>query len=718
MTYLYLVNAAFLLGLGTYLFLRKQDRQRLYLLIFNLGLAAWNVSIFLKEAVPSRIDVDLVSRMQLIFVMVFVNGMLMFCSAYPRLRAGHWRVTVPALAGFMGLSLALLFTDGVSTAQRIEGVIQYQDNPLGFALYGLYLLALVVGMLSYLFLAHRDFPEYRARVRHLFTGMGLFAGIALLFNVVLPIMGEYRLLDIGRFSGTLPALVFAYVITKHEFMDVTVIINKRNAWLLTLAMIAASFGIVHTLTEQIEWLHLTAMMMMGMIWGIVAAPVQNFLLTTARRKFVRSWYDPEDVIASLSERITTEKNRLAIFRTVDRLLDEVLQIEKSRLVLAVRSEDDKLSHYMISDDQARFGPGGQQDINVLIEQCRETVRPQYLEDCEPEARRYLETLGFRKGRRCVLLPMHSPEHLEGVIVLGEKSSQEFYLERDMRFFQSLINYMSAILYRLTPIEKLEKLYFENRQRLHEAEIQLIRAQKIESIVHATRQCHHEIRTPLNIIQLGIGRIRTLEDVDAYRKVAVEEISRALEIVEETLTITDVSKASDDRFSTFDLNDVMRRCARLVDENRFDLRLELMPMPLIRGIFSDLQVAVTNLIHNAMDAMPSGGSLVMRTKRQGNGLAIEIEDSGVGIPEHLRSKVWEPYFSGHETEVGNSTAGRGWGLTIVNRIVTEHRGTVNFVSEQGVGTIFTITLPLGELESDQVKRQEVMGEEDRNGRSAA
>jgi signal transduction histidine kinase len=718
MNYLYLLNAGFLLWLGLFLISKQQDRQRVYLLFFNAGLAAWNVSIFFKEALPDMVDVDLVSRLQLIFVMVFVNGMLLFCSAYPVLHASHRRVTVPALVTFSGLSLALIFTDGISRAEMVEGVIRYQDHPLGFAFYGIYLLALVVAMLTYLYLAHRKFPDYRTRVLHLFTGMGIFAVTALLFNVVLPILGDYRFLDLGRLSGTLPALVFAYVITKHEFMDVTVIINKRNAWLLTLGMIAVSIGTVYELTASLAMWQLVAVIIMGMLWGLAAGPAHNFLLTTARRKFVRSWYEPEDVLASLSARITAEKNRLAIFRTVDKVLDEVFQIEKSRLVLAMRGEDNKLSHYVISDSKARFSPVGQQGLETLIEQCQGSAKPRYLEDCDEPCRLYLRSLGFNSGRQCVLLPMHSPEHLEGIIILGEKSSQEPYLARDMKFFQSLLNYMSAILYRLTPIESLEKLYFENRQRLHEAEIQLIRAQKIESIVHATRQCHHEIRTPLNIIQLGIGRIKNIEDLQAYKKIAMEEISRALEIVEETLTITDVSKASDDRFSTFDVNEVLRRCARLVDESRYALRLELEQMPQFDGIFSDIQVAVTNLVHNAMDAMPAGGTLIMRSRRLGNELVIEIEDSGIGIPENLRSRVWEPYFSGHETEVGNSTAGRGWGLTIVNRIITEHHGRVNFVSEVGEGTIFTIILPLPAISHVEDSEQDLSKDKVDEGRSAA
>ena len=338
------------------------------------------------------------------------------------------------------------------------------------------------------------------------------------------------------------------------------------------------------------------------------------------------------------------------------------------------------------------------DKSIMVTNHQSRKMPDFLDNCDAEVKEYLEELGYKQGKHCLVVPFYSPEFLEGIVVMGERSNQTPYSERDLRFMYRLVNYIAAILYRLTPFEKLEKQYFENREKLHEAEIQLIRAQKIEAIVHATRQCHHEIRTPLNIIKLGIGRIKTLEDLESYKKYANEEVARALEIVDETLSITDVTEADEEevRLTEFDINEVIRRSIRVVDLEHYQLDLEFENLELFTGNFSDMQVVIANLIHNALDAMPEGGLLAIRTQMRNKNIVIEVEDSGVGIEENMRSKVWEPYVSGKDTEVGNSTAGRGWGLTIVNRIVTEHRGTINFSSVVGEGTTFTIILPIKQL----------------------
>jgi signal transduction histidine kinase/predicted DNA-binding protein YlxM (UPF0122 family) len=425
--------------------------------------------------------------------------------------------------------------------------------------------------------------------------------------------------------------------------------------------------------------------------GVFSQPLQRFLLTTAKRKFVRGFYSTEAVIAELAAQLTLEKDRRAIFSAVETTLDRVFEVEETLLVLAVRDEAGNLAHYKAKDSPlTRLASDC-----ALIAALNQQYQCSRVRDLGDAALKMLERLGLsHEGINSgVILPCHSPEFLEGVIVLGRRSNERPYNDNDLRFFDNLLAFLSPILYRLTPMETLEQLYFENKQRLHEAEIQLIRAQKIDAIVHATRQCHHEIRTPLSIISLGISRIRNLEELETFKQVAKEEITHALEIVEETLTIADMSKEEDKSYVEINVNEVIRRCLRLINTLRYKVSLDLEEVPPVLGYFSDLQVAVTNLIHNAIEAMPDGGTLFFSSRATPDSVFITVEDTGGGIPEELKSRVWEPYFSGRATRAGNSTAGRGWGLTIVNRIVTEHGGTIRFVSEPGTGTRFTIALPL-------------------------
>jgi signal transduction histidine kinase len=94
----------------------------------------------------------------------------------------------------------------------------------------------------------------------------------------------------------------------------------------------------------------------------------------------------------------------------------------------------------------------------------------------------------------------------------------------------------------------------------------------------------------------------------------------------------------------------------------------------------------NLLHNAMEAMPQGGTLTLRGRRQGATVHLDIGDTGVGIPSEQTTQIFEPL---HTTKTG----GTGLGLYIVQEVVTAHNGQVAVQSVVGQGSTFTITLPL-------------------------
>jgi signal transduction histidine kinase len=684
LNHLFLLNASFLLLLGSWQ-LRNGGVVARVFFCACLGIAAWNTSNFFLEEQQFPQAAELLGHFQQLGAMVFGNGMLYLASLYPANTIGRWHL--PNLVVMVAMLYGIFFTDQVSTARIENGEVLYTDGP-GWLVYGLYLITLGTSAIYKFVRSYRDQPAFRDRIRWFILGVAVYIPCALTFNVVLPAFGIYDYLLIGRLSATIVPLFIFYAMTKHEFLDVSVIINRQTAWLCVLLLLVLAVAVVQQLAAVSHMLHVAAMTILVLAAGLFAQPLQLFLLTTAKRKFVRGWYSTEAVFHTLSGRITQEKDREAIFREVQAVLDEVFELESVLSIVAVRDEHEQFSFYRI---------GGQfQKIDAqdpLIQALAKVTHCLPLARAGTDVRRRLVELGFHGNlEQGVLLPFHSPEYLEGILVLGERSNQQDFSAADVQFFDSLISFLSPVLYRLTPMEKLEQLYNESRQRLHDAEIQLIRAQKVEAIVHATRQCHHEIRTPLNIIRMGIGRIKTLEDLANYRQVAREEIDHALSVVEETLAITDVSSRAVRRFAPVDINDVVQRCLRLIDRSRFEVMLALGELPPVPALGGDIQVVLINLIHNAIDAMPDGGTLAFTTRRVGDSVEVTVADTGSGIPEELRSRVWEPYVSGKPGEVGNSTAGRGWGLTIVNRIITQHGGTIRFSSVAGHGTRFIFTLP--------------------------
>jgi len=102
----------------------------------------------------------------------------------------------------------------------------------------------------------------------------------------------------------------------------------------------------------------------------------------------------------------------------------------------------------------------------------------------------------------------------------------------------------------------------------------------------------------------------------------------------------------------------------------------------------LQHAAVNLIKNALDAMPRGGTLTISTRCDGNQVELEVEDTGTGIPDDIRSRLFQPFFSTKPIHQGS-----GLGLVIAKEAVERSGGRITFTSQVGIGTSFQVLIPV-------------------------
>jgi PAS domain S-box-containing protein len=125
-----------------------------------------------------------------------------------------------------------------------------------------------------------------------------------------------------------------------------------------------------------------------------------------------------------------------------------------------------------------------------------------------------------------------------------------------------------------------------------------------------------------------------------------------------------------------------------------IRTELQTLPPLAGDDSALREVLTNLIFNAVDAMPKGGTITLRTHRLGDSAVLEVADTGTGMSEEVRTRCMEPFFS------TKGERGTGLGLSMVFGIIRRHSGLVDIRSAPGKGTTFVITLPLHQITMEE------------------
>ena len=465
---IYLVSSAVLLILA-FLLLASRRTYLTIQLAFAIGsLAVWNLCSYVIGRQIFMEYVSLVSRLQLAAILLFGNGLLNFCAAFPDRGPRRWQWSVWGIsAGFVG---ALLFTRRISDAAFESGEIRYIEST-GFTLFTLYLFVLAILVFTFLYRAWRAYPQERSKIRYFVTGVALFVVCGTFFNLVLPIFAEYDYLVVGRLSCTVAVLLFFYAIAKDEFLNVTVIINKQVSWAVSLQLLAALSLFAYQLADGNQTLEVAAVIIMAWTSALLAGPLQQFLLTSAKRRFIKGWYEPEEVFRRLADQLAQETNREIIFRKSLMTLDEVFELEETLSIVAVRDSANQLSGYKVQEQLRMLATADSQIVS-----CKDRYEATRLDDADQGLRVQLRELLPSLREKGVIIPFHSPEFLEGILVLGAKSSGAEYSAGDLLFFNNLINYLAPLLYRLTPIETLERLYNENQRKLHDAEIQLLRAQ--------------------------------------------------------------------------------------------------------------------------------------------------------------------------------------------------------------------------------------------------
>jgi signal transduction histidine kinase len=184
----------------------------------------------------------------------------------------------------------------------------------------------------------------------------------------------------------------------------------------------------------------------------------------------------------------------------------------------------------------------------------------------------------------------------------------------------------------------------------------------------------------------------LQAIDRYLAVVNEEIERLNQIVVDFLFAV---RPMDLKTRLGSVNLLIGELLEFVSfelkEAKVECHLELAEnLPFVNFDSRYMKQALLNLIKNAIAAMPLGGTLTIKTGALDVDISISVADTGIGIPDDVISKIFEPYYTTKET-------GSGLGLTLVFKIVREHQGEISVKSKPGEGAVFTITLPVPQSE---------------------
>jgi signal transduction histidine kinase len=315
-----------------------------------------------------------------------------------------------------------------------------------------------------------------------------------------------------------------------------------------------------------------------------------------------------------------------------------------------------------------------------------------VENAQQDPRFYseIDTLTEITTRSLLAVPLIAKDRAIGVIEVINKVDGAFDAH-DRELLEALASSAAIAIDNARLYQEL----VDQIQMLQATQVKLIHSEKMGALGRLIASISHEINNPLQSIQGCLtlakeeleGPVRP-EKMERYLDIAEDEIERIATIVRR---VRDFYRPSGHEHAPTDIHQTLESVLELSGKElqHSYVNVERIWDPAVPQIVANadhLKQVFLNLVINAIDAMPKGGNLTIRTILDHENINIEFADTGIGMPPEILARLFEPFFT-------TKAHGSGLGLSISYGIIQEHSGQILVQSEIGKGTTFTIVLPV-------------------------
>lgn len=285
----------------------------------------------------------------------------------------------------------------------------------------------------------------------------------------------------------------------------------------------------------------------------------------------------------------------------------------------------------------------------------------------------------------------------GVINVTARPSGHPFEQQDLQFLEGLAGQVATSIERVRHLEELQKAY----DSLKSAQDHAVAVEKLRALGQMAAGVAHDFNNTLAVIlarsEAAIWEADGQSPDPAGIRSQLEHVLKAAR--EGAATVRRIQEYSgirrDQPAGSVDLNTAVQNVIELArprwqsDPGTRGIRIEVVTefgdVPAVRSNPADLSAVLSNLIFNSVEAMPQGGRITFATRQEGERVRLDVTDTGVGMSEEVRRRIFEPFYTTKKT-------GQGLGMSIVQGILARHGAEIEVASQEGQGTTTTILLP--------------------------
>jgi len=532
-------------------------------------------------------------------------------------------------------------------------------------------------------------------------------GVLFNFTALIPISPLFLLIGAGTIT---------YTIARHRFLDIRLIIVRSLAYILLLLFIsigyiAILFDVAFFFNKQEpSWENLKALIIpaiLALFFAVTFQPLRRIFEKLTDKVFYRDNYDSNDLLWSLSRVMASTLDLKELAESILKRLMGALRVNYGSIVL-VR---DKSIYWAQSEGDVSHHPFKNTDIYRLVyDSYHATRHKEHIYIFEELSETKIKKL-MREQDITIIIPLTVRKELVGGLLLGQKSSGAIYSSEDIEVLKIVAPEIAVAVKNSLSYDEIKKFNVTLEDEVRRATKRLRSANNRLKELDLLKDefvsiASHELRTPMTAIKsyLWLALHEPNQTIKAplkkYLNISYNSTERLIRLVNDMLTVSRIERNKIElKLEPVDILEVAQLVydeLKITADEKDIVFIFNHPKEklMVNGDKEKLREVIQNIVGNALKFTPEKGSITIAAKLQKDMISVDIKDTASGIPKDSIGKLFQKFskieysYSKHSSQPGT-----GLGLYISKQIVSLHKGDIAVQSEVGVGSIFSVMLPL-------------------------